>query len=1377
MPGGLRSVASSFGLAVSRWRALRIERLTNRSTAALAVMVAIVSVAAAAPQASHGVPLSTILNPDGSLDLKSGFSGSLDPSGYRIVTGTAGAPRFVQTGGGPESDSDGVYWDDHFGFPGTNGRVWAVVADGVGNMYVGGDFTAVASIRANMIAKWDGSSWSTLKGGTDGWVCALAVSGTDLYVGGSFTKAGDTTAKSIAKWDGHSWSSLGSGFNSAVRAIAVSGSDLYAAGDFTTAGGSSALHVARWTGSSWSALGSGVDDYVYALAVMGGDLYAGGDFATAGGVGASRVARWDGTGWHALGSGVGGTYPSVRALAASGGDLYVGGQFTTAGGVSTYNIARWDGSAWASVGGGVYGTVYCLTVSGTEVFAGGQFDGASGAGMNCVGKWNGSYWSALGSGLNYWVYAVAVSGNNVYAGGEFTRAGGVAANGIAKWDRSSWAVPLGKTGTGLNSPAYALAANRGILYAAGNFTEVSGIRANYIAKWDGSSWSPLGQGVNNTVHSLAAIGNEVFAGGVFTMAGGTAANYIAKWNGVSWSPLGSGMNNTVAALATDGTCLYAGGGFTTAGGIAANYVARWDGLSWSPLGSGTNQGVGAIAVRGSSLYVGGGFTEAGGVAASRIARWDGLSWSALAGGVNDSVLALAVSESDLYAGGYFTMAGGVNARYVARWDGVSWTGLGGGMNDDVRGLALCGNGLYVGGDFTMAGSTSANRLAKWDGVSWSAVGRGLDHDVRSLAVQSNALFASGMFQFAGGRPSLSLSVWQPRVNTTTVTLPVSPRAMTIGNDPYGYYKPALDLTPETAVIHPGGVPTTVTLDRTAEILFGGKRVNGAFKLEPEGVQLVGVPASLLVEFSEDDAVLMDCPYTQFRAVRFDHPSCYPTSMEAVSVTPLPGQSAPFPSRIENGRQIYAIVAPVTTVGGVYGAVPPAVLPKANDTFATSSMAWAPFRDGTPGLHEPVHDTADSALKVAVHPDPTRFRINGWFTQEAGYLPYASIGPDNFVRGRYFVHTGGQSNPSALDTIPAVRMRLSNRFAVTSMLEAFNHLNSDPEVTSCAQELRPSAHPAKPSVYMVDFDPADGPFMVENGATEGVMRAFEAYSTDPQDNGFIALKECAVGVYPAALLDACAAPVKVYAPTATDAGNLALGLPESALVIANYLHPVAEGEIVESPDPPAQLPTHQQGPFGVTLDTTAVPVDRIGTIVREFSPGADVTAPDYVRVDEGKLYRVRWHLTSTQQSNQNAQIRMRARTVKFMFTHKLEIGGAWATGPGTVTSNNAIAQQALPGLGTQGLERDAGGTGGWYIQLVNTPLDPAIRPEIDGLPLSQRMPNLAAQPGPQQPGRSFRDLRVGLDIIDTLTQTPNSPLEKGNVTVDRIEVFAFPNTGL
>ena len=70
-----------------------------------------------------------------------------------------------------------------------------------------------------------------------------------------------------------------------VCALAVSGSDLYAGGEFTTAGGSAANRIAKWNGSAWSALGSGMGGdypYVYALAVSGSDLYAGGEFTHGG---------------------------------------------------------------------------------------------------------------------------------------------------------------------------------------------------------------------------------------------------------------------------------------------------------------------------------------------------------------------------------------------------------------------------------------------------------------------------------------------------------------------------------------------------------------------------------------------------------------------------------------------------------------------------------------------------------------------------------------------------------------------------------------------------------------------------------------------------------------------------------------------------------------------------------------------------------------------------------------------------------------------------------------------------------------------------------------------------------------------------------------
>jgi len=140
-------------------------------------------------------------------------------------------------------------WISMGGLPGADGSVRAVVVDGSGNIYIGGDFTGVGEVIANHIAKWDGSSWSALGSGVVGSVNALAVSGTNLYVGGRFTSADGIAATNIVKWDGNTWSALGSGIGGAsypaVGALAVWGSDLYAVGTFTTAGGKASAYVAR----------------------------------------------------------------------------------------------------------------------------------------------------------------------------------------------------------------------------------------------------------------------------------------------------------------------------------------------------------------------------------------------------------------------------------------------------------------------------------------------------------------------------------------------------------------------------------------------------------------------------------------------------------------------------------------------------------------------------------------------------------------------------------------------------------------------------------------------------------------------------------------------------------------------------------------------------------------------------------------------------------------------------------------------------------------------------------------------------------------------------------------------------------------------------
>jgi hypothetical protein len=465
--------------------------------------------------------------------------------------------------------------------------------------------------------------------------------------------------------------------------------------------------------------------------------------------------------------------------------------------------------------------------------------------------------------------------------------------------------------------------------------------------------------VNGWVHALAVSGSDLYAGGTFTTAGGVSANRIAKWNGTTWSALGAGVNDTVRALAVSGTDLYAGGDFTTAGGVSVSCIAKWDGTTWSALGSGMAYGsftprVYALAVIGSDLYAGGEFKTAGGVTVNHIARWDGTEWFPLGPGMwtGDDLLgvyALAVSGSDLYAGGYFSVAGGVTVRNIAKWNGVMWSAFGTGIRREglicsVNALAANGSDLYAGGFFSEAGGLSANDIAKWDGTSWSALGTGMGEDiwtgdVNALAVIGDALFAGGEFSTAGSKVSGYFALWQPRVNVSTLSLAGNPGDATLGDDVYGFYKPALITDTGTTVSYIGGLPVDVTMERAPEIHVDGNRVNGAFRLSPGGVTFGGTAATLRVEFSEDDVAAYGGSYTYFRAVRLVYPAGYPAAKEAIEVS-LMSDGTPVPSRIENGRQIFKIEIPFTEIGSTYGAVPEWLLTGETDI---DRHVWEPYR--------------------------------------------------------------------------------------------------------------------------------------------------------------------------------------------------------------------------------------------------------------------------------------------------------------------------------------------------------------------------------------------------------------------------------------------------
>ena len=323
-------------------------------------------------------------------------------------------------------------------------------------LFVTGVFTHAGGQTANRIARWNGTSFSALGSGLGGSGGlnqiegdALAVfddgSGPALYVAGNFTQAGGASASYLARWNGSAWSSVGGGTDNWVHSLCVydsgSGANLYAGGYFGHAGGQAVNCIARWDGSAWHALpndvvGSNPPD-VKAMAVhddgSGPKLYTGGIWTSVGGVTSYNVARWDGTAWSPV-SGLP-WFAWVMDLLS----------FDDGGGAKLYAAAqnggmyRWDGASWSAIP--IAGTSTALAVfddgsgSGPALWA-----NWANAGIGGLARWTGTGWLTTGSGLDGSPVAGVLlgfddgRGRSLFASGGFLTAGGLLAQRFARLD-------------------------------------------------------------------------------------------------------------------------------------------------------------------------------------------------------------------------------------------------------------------------------------------------------------------------------------------------------------------------------------------------------------------------------------------------------------------------------------------------------------------------------------------------------------------------------------------------------------------------------------------------------------------------------------------------------------------------------------------------------------------------------------------------------------------------------------------------------------------------------------------------------------------------------------------------------------------------------
>ena len=332
-----------------------------------------------------------------------------------------------------------------------DGRVNAVAVfdDGSGNgpsLVIGGSFNSVGGVAAKNIAKWNGTSWSPLGSGLQSMANDIVVvpgrngAADTLYVGGTFVYAGGFNGPAfLARWDGSTWSGLRGGVNGVVYDLVLheegNGTALYACGTFTTAGGASAPSVARWDGSAWTGFGAGPGLTPFCMAFHddntggGPALFIGGSAGIPG-----HIAKWSGGAWLPLGSGIpGGNVLSLVSFDLAGDGhpaLIAGGSFTSAGGQPAAGVAAWNGFAWAPLGAGLDSSVISMTVfddgTGPSLVVAGAFQNAGGQPASGIARWRAGQWSAMGGNFNGFVRRVIPwdlglgGGSVLYVGGEFT---------------------------------------------------------------------------------------------------------------------------------------------------------------------------------------------------------------------------------------------------------------------------------------------------------------------------------------------------------------------------------------------------------------------------------------------------------------------------------------------------------------------------------------------------------------------------------------------------------------------------------------------------------------------------------------------------------------------------------------------------------------------------------------------------------------------------------------------------------------------------------------------------------------------------------------------------------------------------------------------
>jgi len=697
-----------------------------------------------------------------------------------LVLGVLGLALFAAT-------AHGQFAQDGFD-PNANGVVFAQVVQSDGKILIGGQFTSVAGLPGNRIARLnpDGTRDFPFNPNADNLVFAIALQPDGkILIGGTFANIGGQPRNRIARLnpDGTLDTAFNPSANGDVASIVVQpDGEILVGGFFTLIAGQPRVGIARLNADGTAdAFNPIADNFVYSIALQSdGKILAGGGFTSIGGQTRNRIARLDAATGAADAFNPNASDAVLALAVQSNGKILVGGNFTAIAGQPRNRIARLDSDgALDSFDPNASSSIFSLVLQPDgKILAGGNFTTIGGQARNRIARLNSDGTAdSFNPNANNLAYSIAVqSDGKILAGGYFTDIGGQTRNHIARLESDgsldrTLALDLGGYHP---SPVLATVTQPdGKILIGGTFIEVSGAPRHGIARLNPDGTLDTGFTPEATVPGGFTVliwaitlqpDGKILVGGIFSLINGQARNNIARLNpdGTLDDSFNTNTIYTVwsIALQADGKILVGaevpgGGGVYSRVGLARlnpdgtddSFIPNQDGSAHLLAVQPDGKILACCELNGFGRYPNFARFNPDGTPDSFDPQSD----------YHPGVMAVQ-PDGKILVSGYFSTIGGQPRHRIARLnpDGTADMAFDPQANDVIETFALQSDGkILVGGKFTTIGGQPRNRIARLDGATGApdSFNPNADKKVRSITLQSDGkILVGGDFTYLQGIP-------------------------------------------------------------------------------------------------------------------------------------------------------------------------------------------------------------------------------------------------------------------------------------------------------------------------------------------------------------------------------------------------------------------------------------------------------------------------------------------------------------------------------------------------------------------------------------------------------------------------------------------------